>query len=87
MDERAKEGWKTAAKTVSWLGEVAAKRKDGSNVEIQVVVTVVRDNDGKPIAIMGLHWTSRTENEPNKRFVKARESTVPSSRNPEMQSS
>ncbi|MGO9117042.1 MAG: PAS domain S-box protein [Desulfomonilaceae bacterium] len=53
MDERAKEGWKTAAKTGSWLGEVAAKRKDGSNVEIQVVATVVRDNDGKAIAIMG----------------------------------
>ena len=31
----------------------SAKRKDGSNVEIQVVATVVRDNDRKAIAIMG----------------------------------
>ncbi len=53
MDERAQEGWKVAVKTGYWVGEVTARRKDGSNAEIQMVATVVRDNVGKPIAIMG----------------------------------
>ncbi len=53
VDERAREGWKSAAKTGSWVGELTAKRKEGANVEVLVVYNLVRDNDGKPMAIMG----------------------------------
>jgi two-component system, cell cycle sensor histidine kinase and response regulator CckA len=61
MDHRAIQAWKTAVKTGSWVGDLTARRKDGSNVEIQTAATVVRDNDGKPTAIMAsfLDFTGR----------------------------
>ena len=37
----------------SWVGEVIAKRKDGSLFNVQLSASLVTDEDGKPISIMG----------------------------------
>jgi PAS domain S-box-containing protein len=37
----------------SWIGELEAKRKNGSTFDVQVCGTLVTDENGKPISIMG----------------------------------
>ena len=37
----------------SWIGELTAQRKDGSYFEAQVCVTLVKDENGRPISMMG----------------------------------
>ncbi|MHC4205113.1 MAG: PAS domain S-box protein [Planctomycetota bacterium] len=37
----------------SWIGEMTAKRKDGSTFNVQVCATLVKDENGKPISMMG----------------------------------
>jgi len=37
----------------SWIGETTAKRKDGSTFDVQVCGTLVKDENGKPISMMG----------------------------------
>jgi len=40
-------------KNGSWIGEMTAKRKDGSIFDVQVCATLVTDVNGKPISMMG----------------------------------
>ena len=37
----------------SWIGEMTAKRKDGSTFDVQICATLVTDENGRPISIMG----------------------------------
>jgi PAS domain S-box-containing protein len=53
MDEKAKEMFRIVEKTGSWSGELAGKRKDGSCVDVHIASALVKDNAGKPIAVMG----------------------------------
>ncbi|NOR83047.1 MAG: PAS domain S-box protein, partial [Ardenticatenales bacterium] len=39
----------------SWLGELVAKRKDGSCFDCQVSASVIKDQNGKPVHIMASH--------------------------------
>lgn len=39
--------------TESWVGEVIAKRDDGSIFDVQLSASIVKNEDGKPISIMG----------------------------------
>jgi PAS domain S-box-containing protein len=41
------------SKSDSWVGELAAKRKDGSSFDVQIAANVVRDQAGHPICMMG----------------------------------
>ncbi|MGB2862023.1 MAG: PAS domain S-box protein [Sedimentisphaerales bacterium] len=36
-----------------WIGELAARKKDGSRMNVQVCVTLVTDENDRPISIMG----------------------------------
>jgi len=36
-----------------WIGELTAKRKDGSAFDVQICATFVKDEHGKPISMMG----------------------------------
>jgi PAS domain S-box-containing protein len=37
----------------NWIGELTAKRKDGSAFDVQICATLVKDEHGKPISMMG----------------------------------
>jgi PAS domain S-box-containing protein len=51
----------------SWIGELTAQRKDGSHFEVQVCVTLVKDENGRPISMMAsfidITETKRNEEE------------------------
>ena len=49
----------------SWIGELTAKRKDGSLFNAQISASLVRDENGKPLCIMGsfLDITKRKQTE------------------------
>jgi len=36
-----------------WIGELAARKKDGSGLNVQVCATLVTDENGRPISMMG----------------------------------
>ena len=62
------------SKSDSWVGELAAKRKDGSSFDVQIAANVVRDQAGKPICMMGsfLDITERQRAEEALRASEAR---------------
>jgi PAS domain S-box-containing protein len=51
----------------SWIGQMTAKRKDGSTFDVQICATLVKDENGKPISMMGsfvdISETKRREEE------------------------
>ncbi len=49
----AKEAYKIAAQTGRWVGELVARRKDGTQPDVQTAISVIRDPSGKPVAVMG----------------------------------
>ena len=53
-----------------WIGELTAKRKDGSIFDVQICATLVTDENGKPISMMGsfvdISETKRKEEELSK---------------------
>ena len=53
-----------------WIGELAARKKDGSGMNVQVCATLVTDENGKPISMMGsfvdISETKRKEEELSK---------------------
>jgi len=53
-----------------WIGELAARKKDGSGMNVQACATLVTDENGKPISMMGsfvdISETKRKEEELNK---------------------
>ena len=51
-DKEAHEAVTIAARTGSWIGELVARRKDGSSLDVQAAIALVRDPDGTPIAVM-----------------------------------
>jgi len=51
--EEAVEIMQVAMDRGGWIGELAAKRKDGSNFDVQLSANVVRDEAGKPICRLG----------------------------------
>jgi PAS domain S-box-containing protein len=44
---------KTVMNKGSWIGELKAKRKDNSYFDAQICVTLVKDENGRPISMMG----------------------------------
>ncbi len=62
------------SKSDSWVGELAAKRKDGSSFDVQIAANVVRDQAGEPICMMGsfLDITERQQAEEALRASEAR---------------
>jgi len=54
----------------SWIGEMIAKRKDSSTFDVQICATLVTDENGKPISMMGsfldITETKRREEELSK---------------------
>lgn len=50
------EGQKVLETVISkggWIGELTAKRKDGSTFDVQICGTLTKDENGKPISLMG----------------------------------
>ena len=43
----------TVINTGSWIGQMTAKRKDGSTFDVQISASLVTDENGKPISMMG----------------------------------
>jgi PAS domain S-box-containing protein len=52
MEERAKEVIKASSEKGSWVGELIAKRKDGSLFTVSVSANLITDDQGKPIQKM-----------------------------------
>ena len=63
--EEAVEVMQVAMYRGGWIGELAARRKDGSSFDVQLSVSVVRDEAGKPICRVGsfIDITERKEAE------------------------
>ncbi|MCA1961896.1 MAG: PAS domain S-box protein [Desulfomonile sp.] len=51
--EQARAAFETTVRSGGWVGELTARRKDGSSMEVQVALTLVRSLAGTPLAIMG----------------------------------
>jgi PAS domain S-box-containing protein len=51
----------------SWIGKMTAKRKDSSTFDVQICATLIKDENGKPISMMGsfvdISETKRKEEE------------------------
>ncbi len=52
-EKKIRENINSQKEMESWVGEVVAKRKDGSLFNVQLSASLVTDEDGKPISIMG----------------------------------
>ncbi|MBM3302680.1 MAG: PAS domain S-box protein, partial [Deltaproteobacteria bacterium] len=52
-EKEVEEATERALKTGSWVGELVAKLKDGCPLDVHAVITLVRDSNRKPIAVMG----------------------------------
>jgi two-component system, cell cycle sensor histidine kinase and response regulator CckA len=52
-DKEAEEAVAIAAKTGAWTGELTVRRKDGSSLDVQASITLVRETDGRPVAVTG----------------------------------
>jgi PAS domain S-box-containing protein len=53
MRDEAENALNTVRDRNGWIGELAAKKKDGSGMDVQVCVTLVTDENDRPISIMG----------------------------------
>jgi PAS domain S-box-containing protein len=53
MQKEVEEILKTLQDRRGWIGELTAMKKDGSTMEVQVCATVVKDENGRPISMMG----------------------------------
>jgi two-component system sensor histidine kinase/response regulator len=52
MEEKADDLAKSLVNTGSWVGELMARRKDGSHFDVQLSANMVLDDGGKPICMM-----------------------------------
>jgi diguanylate cyclase (GGDEF)-like protein/PAS domain S-box-containing protein len=52
IEQQARDILKTLRHDGGWIGEIRAKRKDGTLFDVQLSATLVRDNEGNPIYIM-----------------------------------
>jgi PAS domain S-box-containing protein len=50
--QEAATAWRTAVATGAWRGELAARKKDGSEFVVQVSAGLVKDKHGQPICLM-----------------------------------
>jgi two-component system cell cycle sensor histidine kinase/response regulator CckA len=53
VQKEAEEVLKTLLDRKGWIGELSAVRKDGSTMNMEVCATLVKDENGKPISMMG----------------------------------
>jgi PAS domain S-box-containing protein len=53
VQKEAEEVLKTLLDRKGWIGELSALRKDGSTMNMEVCATLVKDENGKPISMMG----------------------------------
>jgi two-component system cell cycle sensor histidine kinase/response regulator CckA len=53
MQKEVEELLKTLQDRRGWIGELTAMKKDGSTMKVQVCGTLVKDENGKPISMMG----------------------------------
>ncbi len=53
IEEKAQEIIRGLNKKGGWIGELTAKRKDGSLFDVALSTTIVKDSTGNPITIMG----------------------------------
>jgi len=53
MEEKVEEIMESLRKKGSWIGELAAKQKDGSQFDVQLSSTMVADENGRPLCMMG----------------------------------
>jgi PAS domain S-box-containing protein len=53
MQKEVEEVLKTLQDIRGWIGELTAMKKDGSTMKVQVCATLVKDEDGRPISMMG----------------------------------
>ncbi len=53
IDEKAEAAWRAAAQSGYWIGELVARKRDGSSAYFQAAISLLRRADGKPRAIMG----------------------------------
>lgn len=51
--EQARAAFEITLRSGGWVGELVARRKDGSSMEVQVALTLVRNLEETPVAIMG----------------------------------
>jgi diguanylate cyclase (GGDEF)-like protein/PAS domain S-box-containing protein len=52
-EHKVREILDTLKYTESWVGEVIAKKSDGSMFDVQLSASIVKNEDGEPISIMG----------------------------------
>ena len=51
--DQAREAFEITLRSGGWVGELVARRKDSSSLEVQIALTLVRNLMGAPVAIMG----------------------------------
>jgi two-component system, cell cycle sensor histidine kinase and response regulator CckA len=70
-DEQAKQAWQTTLNAGSWTGELLAKRKDGSPLNVQAATSLVKDNTGKTMAVMAAFSDLTERKALEKQFLQA----------------
>ena len=70
-EDEARRAWGTTFSAGSWIGELTAKRKDGSPLHLQTATAVVKDKTGKAIAMMGSFSDLTERKELEQQFLQA----------------
>ncbi|MBN1902574.1 PAS domain S-box protein [Candidatus Sumerlaeota bacterium] len=52
-DKKSREAYKQVIGNGEWMGELTAVREDGSSFDVHVTANLIRDDDGKPLCVMG----------------------------------
>ncbi len=70
-EEEAGKAWETTLSAGSWIGELVARKRNGSPLHLQTATALVKDKTGKAIAIMGSFSDLTERKELEQQFLQA----------------